>query len=527
MVSLFFFFILTVGLHFIVHWNYIENDELGEISVNWETDWLSSRNRLTPQREAIVDAGTGERITFGQLHDKVCQLAGYLQCHGVKKGDRIALLAPNHPSVFELLFACGKIGAIFVPLNFRLSGSEIDGILQDCSPSLLFFHESMQSLVQELKAAAIPKIMIGTECIPKTGESISQQVSPDDPCLMIYTGGTTGKPKGVVLTHHNVFWNSINTIISWGLRADDVTITYLPLFHTGGLNALSLPILHIGGKVVIDQKFIPAQAVELMEKEKCTIILLVPTMYHLMIQTEEFKHTSFSTVHTFLSGGAPCPHSIYEAFEKKGLTFKEGYGLTEAGPNNFYIDPQDVKQKRGSVGKPMFHSTVKIMTAKGQEAAPDEVGELYLQGHHVFHSYYQQPRETMEVKQDGWLLTGDLAKKDKEGYYYIVGRKKDMIITGGENVYPQEIEWLLDQHPDVDEAVVVGLPDETWGEAVTAAIVLKQDACLSEEDVKRYLSDRLAKYKIPKKVYLLSELMKTPIGKIDRKGMISHLRRLP
>lgn len=496
--------------------------------MNWETDWLSSRNRLTPNREAVVDAETGERVTFGQLYENVCQLTRFLLGEGVKKGDRIALLAPNHLFVFELLFACGKIGAIFVPLNFRLSSSELNGILQDCSPSLLFYHESMQSMADELKATAMPKVMVGTDIeLDKTENSISIQIAPDDPFLMIYTGGTTGKPKGVVLTHHNVFWNSINTIISWGLRAEDVTITYLPLFHTGGLNALSLPILHMGGKVVIDQKFNPARAIEFIEREQCSIILLVPTMYHLMIQTPEFQHTSFSSVHTFLSGGAPCPHSIYEAFEKKGLTFKEGYGLTEAGPNNFYIDPQDVKRKRGSVGKPMFHSMAKIINAEGQEAAPEEVGELYLQGHHVFQSYYRLPRETMEVKQDGWLLTGDLAKKDKDGYYYIVGRKKDMIITGGENVYPQEIEWLLDQHPDVDEAVVVGLPDETWGEAVTAAIVVKPHASLSEEDVREYLSDRLAKYKIPKKFYLLDELMKTPIGKIDRKGMIACLRRMP
>lgn len=495
--------------------------------MNWETDWLGSRNRLTPHREAIVDAESGERVTFGELHHRVCQLAGYLRSKEVKKGDRVALLAPNHLSVFELLFACGKIGAIFVPLNFRLSSFELDGILQDCSPRMLFYHESMESMMGQLHVAEIPIIMVGTEiAFDRNEEDIHHPVSPEDPYLIIYTGGTTGKPKGVLLTHQNVFWNSINTIISWGLRAEDITITYLPLFHTGGLNALSLPILHMGGKVVIDQKFNPSRAIELIEREKCSIILLVPTMYHVMIHAEEFERTAFSSVHTFLSGGAPCPHSLYEAFERKGLTFKEGYGLTEAGPNNFYIDPQIVKQKRGSVGKPMFHSTVKIMTDQGQEAAPDEVGELCLQGHHVFHSYYQQPRETMKAKQDGWLLTGDLAKKDQEGYYYIVGRKKDMIITGGENVYPQEIEQLLDQHPAVDEAVVVGLPDDTWGEAVTAAIVPKQNARISEKDIKGYLADRLAKYKIPKKVYLLSELLKTPIGKIDRKGMITYLRRM-
>ncbi|WP_134702637.1 class I adenylate-forming enzyme family protein [Ammoniphilus sp. YIM 78166] len=487
----------------------------------WETDWLSSRARLTPDKEAVVEMDSGGRWTYRELDQRVAQAVRFLQDHGIGKGERVALLAPNHISCLELLFACGRLGAVFVPLNTRLGASELDYILEDCQPKLLFCHPSLQEGIQ----AKIPIVSVEAYLSGEPGFS-GATIDLQDPYLIIYTGGTTGRPKGVVLSHKNVFWNSVNTIVSWGIAENDITVTYLPMFHTGGLNALSLPILHMGGKVVIGSKFQAEEAVQTIEKEQCTIILLVPTMYHMMIATEDFKKASFQSVHTFLSGGAPCPHSIYEPFEKRGLRFKEGYGLTEAGPNNFFIHPEDVKKKRGSVGKPMFHSMVKIVKENGEEAAPHEVGELYIQGHHVFEHYFNKPEETQEAKQDGWLRTGDLAKRDEDGYHYIVGRKKDMIITGGENVYPQEIEHLLDQHPSVHEVVVLGLPDPKWGEVVTAAIVVKAGMSLLEREVLDYVSAHLGKYKVPKKVYFVEELLKTPIGKIDRKEMAYHLQVL-
>lgn len=488
----------------------------------WETDWLASRARLTPDREAVVELESGDRWTYKELDGRVTSAVRFLQERGVGNGDRVALISPNAVCCLELLFACGRIGAIFVPLNYRLGVTELEYILDDCQPKLLFTHPSMQGVIQFGIPTHSTEEYLKIRQVPVTCRMVTQE----DPFLIIYTGGTTGRPKGVVLSHKNVFWNSINTIVSWGISDRETTVTYMPMFHTGGLNALSLPILHMGGKVIIGQKFDPFQAIQTLEQEKCTIVLLVPTMYHMMLAEPAFQKASFETVHTFLSGGAPCPHSIYEVFEKRGLSFKEGYGLTEAGPNNFYIHPKDAMKKRGSVGKPMFHSMVKIVNDEGQEAAPDEVGELYIQGHHVFEYYYNKPEETREAKQDGWLKTGDLAKRDEDGYHYIVGRKKDMIITGGENVYPQEVEHLLDQHPAVDEVVVVGIPDDKWGEVVSAAIVLKPGTSLSAQDVIHYVGSHLGKYKVPKKIVFVGELAKTPIGKIDRKQMANQLQAL-
>jgi fatty-acyl-CoA synthase len=333
---------------------------------------------------------------------------------------------------------------------------------------------------------------------------------------MIYTGGTTGQPKGVVLSHRAVFWNAANTVVSWSLTAGDVTPTYMPMFHTGGINALTLPILHAGGTVVLVQDFDAELAIELINRERCTIALLVPTMYHMLIHSPKFAEASFPTMHTFLSGGASCPLPVYRAFEAKGLAFKEGYGLTEAGPNNFYIHPKEAARKRGSVGRPMLYNEVKLADEHGCEVPVGEVGEIWLRGGHVFHSYWNRPDATAEALRDGWLRTGDLGRRDEDGYYYIVGRKKDMIITGGENVYPLEVEHLLRQHPDVSDAAVVGVPDDKWGEAVCAAIVKVEGASLSAEELKVYCSALIGKYKIPKRFAFMEELPKTAVGKIDK-----------
>ena len=294
------------------------------------------------------------------------------------KGERVALLSPNHISYFDLLFACMKLGAIFVPINWRLAADEIDYILQDCKPKVMGYHSSFTEKMKQLVHLQSINIKIDDE------EYLDEVISPNaeveiteqDPLAIIYTGGTTGKPKGVVLSHQSIMWNGLNTILSWNLTKEDTTLTYMPMFHTGGLNALTLPLLMIGGKVVIASAFKPTEAISYLNDYKCTIVLLVPTMYHMIVETEEFKKQTFPTVKTFLSGGAPCPLEIYEDFKRKGLDFKEGYGLTEAGPNNFFIDPSKALEKRGSVGKPMLFNDVKVMKEDGTETGSDEVGEL-------------------------------------------------------------------------------------------------------------------------------------------------------
>jgi fatty-acyl-CoA synthase len=465
------------------------------------------------------------------------RVAAYLQGQGVGRGDRVALLSPNDICYFDLLFACGKLGAIFVPLNWRLAVPELAYILQNCRPKIIAVHPSVANLQENAAAAsgfAVDQLnsfkimeVSGEEYMSVLLEdavpTACSDLQVDDPLAIIYTGGTTGKPKGVVLSHRSIFWNSINTVVSWNLTSRDITPTYMPMFHTGGLNALSLPVLQIGGTVVVCKAFRADSFVELVNRERCTLVLLVPTMYHMLTQTNEFAKSSFPTMHTFLSGGAPCPYTIYEAFAVKGLAFKEGYGMTEAGPNNFYIHPSEAAKHVGSVGMPMMLNDIKIVGVRGETVAAGEVGEIWLRGSHLFHSYWNLPQATEEAFTDGWFHTGDLGRRDEDGYHYIMGRKKDMIITGGENVYPLEVEHLLQQYPDVEEAAVVGIPDDKWGELVTAVIVLKSGCTLDENSLKLYLVDSIGKYKVPKRIVTMEALPKTAVGKIDKIHIIREL----
>lgn len=347
----------------------------------WELNWLEHRARITPRKTAVIEEDSGKVWTYIELNNRALSIASWLHHKGVKKGDRIALLSPNHISYFDLLFACGKIGAIFVPLNWRLTDFELKEILVDCTPILIGFHPKFETLHSQLATNTFSSFLIGDTSYEELvsfpiNTALKEEIIETDPLAMIYTGGTTGKPKGVVLCHRSIVWNGINTIISWGLTMEDTTINYLPMFHTGGLNALSIPILMSGGTVVIGSAFQGPKAVKSLNQYRCTIVLLVPTMYHTMIQTEEFQQSSFPFMKIFLSGAAPCPLQIYEAFYKKGLAFKEGYGLTEAGPNNFYISPEDAQVKRGSVGKPMLFNSIKLLKSDGAETKADEVGKF-------------------------------------------------------------------------------------------------------------------------------------------------------
>jgi len=344
-------------------------------------------------------------------------------------------------------------------------------------------------------------------------------VDVDDPWLMIYTGGTTGHPKGVVLSFQSVNWNAMNTIISWGLHAQDRTLNYMPMFHTGGLNALCIPLLMAGGTVIIGDKFDAEEALQATNQYQTTISLFVPTMYQAMIATKYFQENQFPSMKVFLSGGAPCPHPIYDAFYNKGLFFKEGYGLTEAGPNNFYIDRERAYAKKGAVGKSMQFNEAKIISHTGKSCAPGEVGELLVRGKHMFRFYWNNKQETANILQDGWLKTGDLAMMDAEGDFYIVGRRKEMIISGGENIYPQEVEQCLLRHPDVREVAVIGVGDDYWGEIVTAFIVCPHQVASLLDDLNELCHQQLGRYKIPKQMIFLDELPKTSVGKIDKKAL--------
>ena len=488
----------------------------------WELNWIENRARLHPEKIAIVDAESKEQWTYSQLNQRSMRAARWLVKNGINKGDRVALLSPNSIGYFDLLFACAKIGAIFVPMNWRLSSSELAYILQDCSPKLIGYHSSLAEKINTLSLSTTALFRMDEEeyLFHRNPSMEEVEITDVEPLAIIYTGGTTGKPKGVVLSHQSIIWNGMNTILSWNLTSDDVTVNVMPMFHTGGLNALAIPILMIGGKVVLVKEYQPEEMIQLLVDYQCSIVLFVPTMYHMMIHTPLFNKQIFPNHIIFLSGAAPCPLEIYDAFQRKGLFFKEGYGLSEAGPNNFYMDVRHVSEKMGSVGKPMMFNRVKIVQEDGNEAPIDGVGELLIQGKHLFHSYWKNQKATNETLINNWLYTGDLARKDKEGFYYIVGRKKDMIISGGENVYPLEVEQCISNIPQVKEVAVIGTPDPRWGEKVIAYIVLKDKLSIGE--IQQYCKVKIAHYKVPKEIIIIEELPKTFVGKIDKKKLLEN-----
>lgn len=486
-----------------------------------EQTWILNRAKLTPKKSALIDIQTKRTWTYEELASNILNCYKSFHSYGLKKGDRVAVLAENSIDLFPLLFACNLGGYIYVPLNFRLSEEELRHILLDSTPTVLLTDKTYQEVGDRI---FLGNKFIISELIKRNVESISllepANCDTQDPWLMIYTGGTTGKPKGVVLSLDAVNWNAINTILSWGLEEGDCTLNYMPLFHTGGINALSIPILMVGGTVVIGNKFNPEEAIRALDDYQTTISLFVPTMYQAMIETEYFNQSNFPSVKLFLSGGAPCPKTIYQHFLKKGLKFKEGYGLTEAGPNNFYIPPENSAIKHGSVGKSMMFNSIKIVNKNGEICEPNEVGELFVTGKHMFSYYWNNPEETNKTIIDGWLKTGDLAKMDEDGDVYIVGRSKDMIITGGENVYPQEVEQCIITHPNIKEVAVVGLKDPKWGEVVTAVVVSDQSSETLCDEIKSYCRKQLGAYKVPKRVFFTNELPKTHVGKIDKKKLV-------
>lgn len=536
-----------------------ERQDLGGVLEQGDSTayWFERRCEKTPDKIAVVDVHTGERCTYRELANRAGRLALVLRHHGVGAEDRVAVLLLNQVEMVDALLACRILGSIAVPMNWRLAESELSEIVRDCSPKVLLYDgtdpllavisEAIQgdtierldvsvllytqadvSYEQRVNAGdetmddAVAEIAVGVSTVEpaQPSEAIAQAaIRLTDPWLMIYTGGTTGKPKGVVLSHGSVFWNAANTVISWQLNELDVTVTILPMFHTGGINALTLPVLMAGGTVVLVRSFQANDMVQLLREERCTIVLMVPTMYHLLVQCDSFQNETFPNMRAFLSGGAPCPLPVYEAFHARGLPFKEGYGATESGPNNFVIEPDAARAKPGSVGMPMLLGEARIIGNGGCVLEKGQVGELALRGGHLFSHYWNNPQATEVVMRDGWFLTGDLARRDEEGYYYIVGRKKDMIITGGENVYPLEVEQILESHPKVLEAAVLGIADPKWGEVVVAAVGTGEAALLTEEELKQYCLARIGKYKVPKRFVLAEELPKTVVGKLDKKAM--------
>ncbi|HZS07956.1 MAG TPA: long-chain fatty acid--CoA ligase [Blastocatellia bacterium] len=488
-------------------------------------DWMARRAVVSPDKVAIINAGTDTTLNYRQLNERATRLANYLRerC-GVQSGDRIAVLALNRAEVLEAFFAAAKLTAILVPLNYRLTQPELEYILRDCEPRALFYEAEFAPVVSRLREQVTISHGIAFDssstdpCYEQAlHESSTAPVEVESfdaemPALIIYTSGTTGHPKGALLSHRMLTWNSINTNLGWDLAASDITTVHAPLFHTGGFNVLTLPLLHVGGTVVMLRCFDGTQVLEAIERYRCTVAFGVPTMFQMMMESPRFPGTDLSSLRFLISGGAPCPLPLIEAYQQRGVCFTQGFGMTEVGPNCFKLDLRDARRKAGSIGFPTFHSEARIVDECGHDVPRGEIGELILKGLHVCSGYWRNSEATAAALRGGWFYTGDLARQDDDGYYYIAGRAKDMIISGGENIYPAEVEAVLHAHPSVASAAVFGLPDPKWGETPVAAVIRRGE--VTDDEITAFCLDRLARYKIPRRIVFVEEFPLSASGKI-------------
>ncbi|MEU6994623.1 long-chain fatty acid--CoA ligase [Streptomyces sp. NPDC046465] len=488
--------------------------------------WPARRARKTPDRIAVVH--DDRSLTYRELHERVVRLAHALRALGVARGDRIAYLGPNHPAFLETLFAAGTLGAVFAPLNTRLAAPELAYNLSDSGSTVLVHAPEQAGTARAAAAEAGLRHRVALagpdedaaldyeELLAGAGTSpLDEAVAPEDPCMIMYTSGTTGHPKGAVLSHTNITWNSVNVLVDTDLAGDEVTLVVAPLFHTAGLNMTCLPTLLKGGRVVLLGAFDAERVLELIEDLRVTYMFGVPTMYDAMTARPRWATTDLSSLRTLNCGGAPVPERTISAYLSRGLAFSQGYGMTEASPGALYLDKEQTTAKAGSAGVPHFFTDTRVVLPDGREAGPGEPGEILVHGPNVMTGYWRRPGDTEAAFSDGgWLRTGDVARTDADGYTYIVDRVKDMYVSGGENVYPAEVEAALLAHPDVAECAVIGVPDPVWGEVGRAVVVLRPGTQVDEDDILGHLRGRLAKYKIPKSLVVTDTLPRTASGKI-------------
>jgi len=500
---------------------------------NYVSDWLDKRACLTPDRVALIDYASGAETTYARWNARANQTANWLRSLGVGKGDRVAVYASNCIEYLDLFWAAPKIGAVLQNLNWRLTVHELKDIVAGGAPKVFIYGPDWREQTAALKGScdAIEHVVALREPAADERDFTERDLmanelpdlpdlSTDDPWGIYYTGGTTGLPKGAVLTHGNITWNSVNTVTSWGITASHKAAIQLPFFHIGGPNIFMVPLVHVGGTSILCRNFDPDETFDLVEKAGITHYVGVPTMFQMLQSHPRWPQTDFSRLEMVASGGAPCPLPVMEKFWERGVDFKMGYGLTEAAGNNFWLPPERVREKKGSVGFPIFHIGMKVIREDGSTCGDGEEGQLLIRGPHVITGYWQNPAATAETIRDGWLHTGDIAVRDSDGCYSILGRSKEMFISGGENVYPAEIESVLLAHPSIREAAVVGVPHETWGEVGRAFVVVGED--YDENALRAFLGERLARYKLPRSIVAIESLPLTAIGKVDKKLLASR-----
>ena len=495
-------------------------------------DVLGERARLTPRKTALVMAGSGERFSYRALDHRARRTALGLQALGLAKGDRVGLLAHNRIEYLDLFFAAAKSGLVLVTLGTRLTAHELEHPVRDSGMEVLVYDGALAETVTALRkllGSDGPRIWLALD-EPLAGDltygtwqsELDAEAFERVPCdgedllCLLYTSGTTGRPKGVRIPHRMAAWNGYNTACCWQLRKDDVSPIFTPLYHAGGLFAFLFPILTIGGTLVLHHEFVAEDVWRTVDEEKVTVMLGVPTIFKILMEAPAFQSVDLSRVRWFISGGAPLPEYLIEAYQERGVVFKQGFGMTEVGVNCFSMTEEDSVAKKGSIGKPMMMTEVRLVDSEGQDVAPGEVGELLFRGPHVSQGYWNHPEATRAaLDEDGWFHSGDQAKQDEDGYFYVAGRRKEMFISGGVNVYPAEIEAQLLLHPAVEDAAVVGVPDEKWGEMGVAFVVPRGRRPKGlEESLYQHLAERLARFKLPRRFVFLQELPRTAYGKV-------------
>jgi len=502
-------------------------------------DILGERARLSPERTAVVMASDGSRYSYAEMDGRAIGCARmWLYGLGLRPGERVGILAGNRLEFLDAFFAAGKSGVVLVPLNTRLTVPELEFIIRDGSLRAVLYAEEHRESVRRLRSRvdvahwiafdepAEPEDRDYADLVMTrgAGRSVRRKCRPEDPYCLLYTSGTTGRPKGVVTPHRQVAWNAYNTAVCWQLTESDCSPIFTPLYHAGGLGAFLTPIMLVGGTVVIHGAFDAAEVWRTIAEERCTVVLGVPTIWKMLSEAPEFEDVSLDHVRWFISGGAPLPKHLIEVYRERGVVLRQGYGLTEVGVNCFTMTDEEAYAKAGSIGRPLMFTEARVSDEAGQEAAVGEVGELWFRGPHVSAGYWNNPQATAEaLDRKGWFHTGDMAKQDEDGFFYIAGRSKDMFISGGVNVYPAEIENQLLQHPSLQDVAVVGAPDETWGEIGVAFVVLGDDAAFDPEDLTTFLECRLARYKIPKKFIRIDELPRTAYGKVVKGELMESL----
>ena len=461
---------------------------------------IRDRARITPGRVAIEEQG--RTWTYADLDARSDELA-----RGLSHGERVSTLTGNSGEHVALMFACAKTGAILHPISWRLAPAEVAFQLDDAEPALFLIEDEYRELGEAALALASvrPALEVGD-----SHAAPGRPASDDDPLLLIYTSGTTGKPKGALLSHANCFWTNLSFDLATGIRPDDVTLQVLPQFHCGGWNVQSILAWWKGAKVILERGFDPARALDVIERERVTTLMGVPANYLFMAQEPRFAEADLSSVRLAVVGGAPMPEALLDVWAARGVDIVQGYGLTEAAPNVLCLPPEDARRRAGYAGKPYPYVTCEL----------SEESELLVRGPNVFPGYWRNEEGTAAAFRDGWLLTGDIAERDDEGNYRILGRLKDMIVSGGENVYPAEIEAVLHDHPAVADAAVVGVADERWGEACAAFVVAESP--VSDEELREHCRERLARFKVPKSFTFMDELPRNSMGKIQKSELKVH-----